>query len=1156
MVTSRVWLSSLVLVAATISAPPAAGQNRIVQLGQHLADTSYHSESFVEIAAGGYHTMARRADGTLAVWGDNPYGQSVVPPAQGVGLIAIAGGEFHSVALRADGRVIAWGSNNFGQSGVGLWTDCVAVSAGARHTVARRSNGTLLQAGTHAAPPALPLGVTYVEVDAGGYHTVARRSDGTVVAWGANSYGQCNVPPLPLGVIYQEVAAGFAHTLARRSDGVVVAWGHNLLGQCNVPAGLSAVELAAGGYHSLARRSDGSVAAWGYNHRQQCSVPPGSWTRISAGLYHSLGRRTNGEVVAWGSNEQSQCNAPALPQGLDYTDVGAGHFYQVARRSDGMIVAWGLNHLGQCNVPLPGSGLTYTAMAAGSEHVLALQSNGTIASWGNNTSGQRNVPALPVGTSYVRVAAGSGHSLGLRSDGTVAAWGANHSGQCNVPALPAGVTYVEVGANGHGSVARRSDGNVVAWGINTYGQATVPALPSGQTYVEVDTASDRVIARRSDGSVVAWGWNGQGQCNVPSLPAGLTYVDVAANVPHTVARRSDGTVVAWGNNSRRQNDLPVLRAGECCVGIGCGYSSTMLLVGACPAPTASTILPPTAAGGLDGATSTSLWNSGATATGTGFPVRLQSLYSAASLPPGRITISRLRWRENFVATQTFFTGGTWSNVTIDMGTAATPYSSPDPVFANNLGPDRTTVFTGSVSIAPHGGTLTPTFYVDIPLTTPFVYDSSRGDLLIDVTLQGGSWSTGTVAIVDGHSGAGALATSVRSGVAGAVSGFVTATGAVVGIDYTPDPRGAEKSTFGQACQNGAFYEQWSPAASFDLSGSAIRMTSDGSGGYTTTSIPLAFVPPTSAPLTVLGLPGHSLDDGVSVPLGLPFAFPLGGTVTASIHMGTNGFIWLDGTFAQLTNAQQTDFSATAGELLALAPRLAVAWGDWHMDSSLPHGNGSFHFDIAPNNSVAYATWSGAGTFGIASQYGGPTASTFQCKLFPDGTIEYHWVSVTSLHYPTRELVVGIKTATGTNVDPGRTDLSSLASSPLRTFGTTTAGLRLDASGRPRLGALLSIDTTNIPAGATLTGTYMSFTRAAPSVELSSGGMPACWNHLPPGSTLLGWRAGQPSVGIPLLVPPSGAVLGTDVYLQSVSQVVGINAAGLISSNGLRLRIGV
>jgi alpha-tubulin suppressor-like RCC1 family protein len=87
-------------------------------------------------------------------------------------------------------------------------------------------------------------------------HAAARRSDGSVVAWGANSYSQCNVPALPPGVTYVEISTGGRHTVARRSDGSAIGWGWNAYGQCNLPAlpaGYAYADVAAGDFHTLAR---------------------------------------------------------------------------------------------------------------------------------------------------------------------------------------------------------------------------------------------------------------------------------------------------------------------------------------------------------------------------------------------------------------------------------------------------------------------------------------------------------------------------------------------------------------------------------------------------------------------------------------------------------------------------------------------------------------------------------------------------------------------------------------------------------------------------------------------------------------------------------------------------------------------------------------
>jgi hypothetical protein len=127
---------------------------------------------------------------------------------------------------------------------------------------------------------------------------VARRSDGSVVAWGDNSYGQCNVPALPSGLAYVEIAAGRRHSLARRSDGSVVAWGETGLGQCNVrplTPDWKFVEVAAGENRSMARiartdpvvyctaktTSNGCVPAIGFSGAASASAGSGFAVRCT-----------------------------------------------------------------------------------------------------------------------------------------------------------------------------------------------------------------------------------------------------------------------------------------------------------------------------------------------------------------------------------------------------------------------------------------------------------------------------------------------------------------------------------------------------------------------------------------------------------------------------------------------------------------------------------------------------------------------------------------------------------------------------------------------------------------------------------------------------------------------------------------------------------
>jgi alpha-tubulin suppressor-like RCC1 family protein len=117
----------------------------------------------VAIAAGWYHAVALKADGTVWDWGYNGYGQLgngttntsyVAVRAIGVtNAIAVAAGQYHTLAVKMDGTVMAWGRNNYGQLGDGTTTDrytpvlsnfanAVSLAAG-NHTLVMDANGTL-----------------------------------------------------------------------------------------------------------------------------------------------------------------------------------------------------------------------------------------------------------------------------------------------------------------------------------------------------------------------------------------------------------------------------------------------------------------------------------------------------------------------------------------------------------------------------------------------------------------------------------------------------------------------------------------------------------------------------------------------------------------------------------------------------------------------------------------------------------------------------------------------------------------------------------------------------------------------------------------------------------------------------------------------------
>jgi len=284
----------------------------------------------VSIAAGLYHSLALKSDSTVYAWGYNYYAQlgsgvwdfsnSELPNRVSnlTGVVAVAAGMYHSLALKADGTVWSWGDDDYGQSGNGTttWrvvpvqvsslTDGIAVSGGGHYSLALKSDGTVwtwgnnrygqLGDGNNSYRSTLTQTLDLlaqasnftdmVAVEGGSSHSLAISSDGSVWAWGDNTNGQLgfgptissNTPfkvPGLTGVI--AVAAGSSHSLALKNDGTVWAWGYNGYGQVgdgtninsNIPIQVNladVVAISAGYFHRVAVKSEATVWAWGFNY--------------------------------------------------------------------------------------------------------------------------------------------------------------------------------------------------------------------------------------------------------------------------------------------------------------------------------------------------------------------------------------------------------------------------------------------------------------------------------------------------------------------------------------------------------------------------------------------------------------------------------------------------------------------------------------------------------------------------------------------------------------------------------------------------------------------------------------------------------------------------------------------------------------------------
>src|SRR5262245_34149435 len=229
---------------------------------------------------------------------------------------------------------------------------------------------------------------------------------------------------------------------------------------------------------------------------------------------------------------------------------------------------------------------------------------------------------------------------------------------------------------------------------------------------------------------------------------------------------------------------------------------------------------------------------------TAYPgMRIMNIYDSShfTAAPTPVTtpilITSLKWRaDNTLAT---WTGGTYPNCQVRLATAAVDYTAASTNWAANVGPDVTTVYSGTVTVSP--GTVTSTttpgpFHVTITLSTPFIYDPNAGDLVIDTEHAPSAYTGGTLQAFDVMTTA-VNGSRVYSSTLYPVANGVDSACDVMEIGYSPvvgTP--ATNVTLGQGCGNQftSFYEFFSTPATFDLSGTGIMMIPTGGGAYLVT----------------------------------------------------------------------------------------------------------------------------------------------------------------------------------------------------------------------------------------------------------------------------------------------------------------------------------
>ena len=270
------------------------------------------------VAAGTYHTLVLKYDGTVVAWGRNDSGQCNVPAGLN-NVVRVAGGDNYSMALRGDGSVTCWGRINYAPTGA---TDVVAIGAGDNYAMAVKVDGSVVAWTESNIASDIPSGLAnVVSVSGGSGRRLALRSDGTVAAWGVNA------PQIPVSLanVRSLDAEGY---FAIKTDGTVVYLG---AGSSTLPAGLTNVLAVSTRLASYAHKSDGTLAfSTGTFSGNPVPLTPsglGNVIEVSVGTYHAVALRdVSGDVApvitiqpsnrtaAVGSNATFSISATGAPQ--------------------------------------------------------------------------------------------------------------------------------------------------------------------------------------------------------------------------------------------------------------------------------------------------------------------------------------------------------------------------------------------------------------------------------------------------------------------------------------------------------------------------------------------------------------------------------------------------------------------------------------------------------------------------------------------------------------------------------------------------------------------------------------------------------------------------------------------------------------------------
>jgi alpha-tubulin suppressor-like RCC1 family protein len=556
---------------------------------------------WLEVEAGGYHTLALKTNGTMWIWGSNEVGQLGLglgeseirtTPCQ-IGTDSdwsiIKTGFFHSMALRTNSSFWAWGYNSFGQLGYGDTID--------RNLVTRL--GT--------PPPPTPLTATTIESTKIRLNWVdnSTNEDGFIIERRVTTTGYAVFATVNSGsASYSDEGLITGNTYYYRMKAF------NSLGDSaySNEASATATITAPTNLTLVNADSTGIRLNWidtsneeteykierspitNTNYVQIATIVANATSYLNTGLsfgtlYYYRVRGSNPSGNGLYSNEASLTATVPAPVNLyvnvysetrfdiGWTDVSSDELYFKIERKDGASGTWTQINTVSANVTTYSDG-TVSALMTYYYRVRAYSSSGD--------GPYSGIASGAAGGAWSVISAGSAHNIGLKADGTIWSWGDNTSGQMGIGYTSDGQTtmvqtgtdtdWSRISAGTFGTMALKTNpaggGTLWAWGGSATGflgelgdRFTPTQIGTNSDWVSVSCGSTHSVYRKTDGTIWTLGFGENGQLGLGSGNNGVlvptqigtssdwSLITTNADSQHTVALKNNGALWAWGSNN-------------------------------------------------------------------------------------------------------------------------------------------------------------------------------------------------------------------------------------------------------------------------------------------------------------------------------------------------------------------------------------------------------------------------------------------------------------------------------------------------------------------------------------------------------------------------------------------------------------------------------